>query len=169
LNRRSLIVAGIVGFVALAALTYWYRHRLTTAVAINPTSSASQLQPARPPAAQARLPEGSPAIKPSTSGMPSYSIDEVKRFVLAHPIGARNDKSGAVTIKRAEFMSSRDVSAILDGARTGFADDYMLCYVELSGNFTFPGPQNVTRTYQRGFEIFDAQTGNFLMVGGLRN
>lgn len=178
LSCRYLIAAAIVGLaVVLTASTYWYirhhhlrPHRTPQMIAVNPTSGSSQPRPARPhpTAANAQLPRGSPALKPGPTGSP-YTLDDVREFVLAHPLGARTDKSSAVTITRLEFLTSKEVSPLLKGATTGFADDYKLCYVELAGNFTFFGPQGATRTYQRAFEVFDAQTGNFLMMGGLRN
>jgi hypothetical protein len=62
---------------------------------------------------------------------------------------------------------SKQVTTLLNGASTGFPVDYLLCYVELSGTFTFSGPKGATATYHRGIEIFEAHTGNFLMGGGL--
>jgi hypothetical protein len=170
-SRRSLIVVALVAIVlVLAAAAYLSKpsHR-TAASTPYRLDGASQVLTLPRPTSSPRPPTGSPAIKLSTTGTPGYTLDEAKQFVLAHPIGPRTDKTAAVTITRAEFMSSKDVSTVLGGARTGFADDYMLCYVELTGTFTFSGPQGATRTFHRQFEVFDAQTGNFLMTGGLRD
>jgi hypothetical protein len=59
------------------------------------------------------------------------------------------------------------VSLLLQGEDAGFPDDALLCYVELHGDFTFLVPQSVVMRYHRGYEVFDARTGNLVMAGGL--
>ena len=49
---------------------------------------------------------------------------------------------------------------------TGLPDDALVCYVELRGALTFAAAPGVTLTFQRGYEVFDAHTGNLLMWGG---
>jgi hypothetical protein len=71
------------------------------------------------------------------------------------------------SVVRVAFLTSAQVSALLGGESTGVPDDTLLCYVELQGNFTFPSPQGTTQTFTKGVEVFDAQTGNLLMDGGL--
>jgi hypothetical protein len=44
-------------------------------------------------------------------------------------------------------------------------DETLVCYVELTGNLEFPAPSG-TVTYHKGYELFDAHTGNLLMAGG---
>ena len=68
---------------------------------------------------------------------------------------------------RTEFLTSREVKERLHGLTTGFAADHVLCYVELQGPFSFSGPQGVVATYSRGVLIFDAQTGNLVISGGI--
>ena len=64
-------------------------------------------------------------------------------------------------------MSSAAVGQRLNGASTGLPDDTPLCYVELTGDFTFSGPPGAEPHFARGFEVFDAKTGNLLLAGGL--
>jgi hypothetical protein len=114
------------------------------------------------------VPVGSAAIKAATQSVPSFTVDAAREYVLAHPLpafaGGKNEKP---TITRAEFLTSKQVKQILHGAGTGFADDQLLCYVELQGPFTFSGPPRTTATYPRGIMIFNAATGNFIMSGGI--
>jgi hypothetical protein len=169
MNARSqIIIASIVAVLLLiAAFSYGFR---TRGVALYENKNAiAQAGPDIPDIAKLARPTGSPAIKSDTAVVPGYTLEDVKRFVGTHPIRTNDGQPRAFTISRAEFMNSKQVSDVLNGASTGFADDYMLCYVELAGIFIFSGPRGATRTYKRGFEVFDAQTGNLLMVGGLRS
>jgi hypothetical protein len=114
------------------------------------------------------VPVGSAAIKPASESIPSFTVDAAKEYVLANPPHAfAAGKNGKLTITRAEFLTSKQVKEILRGANTGFADDQLLCYVELKGPFTFSGPPNTTVTYPRGIMIFHAATGNFVISGGI--
>jgi hypothetical protein len=113
-------------------------------------------------------PIGSPAIPPRSSGTPAFTLDDVKQFVMAHPLQRGSNGGKIFAITRAEFMSSKQVVELLHGESTGFPDDHMLCYVEMHGPVTFSGPPGVTLSYEGAIEVFDAQTGNFLIVGGLR-
>ena len=114
------------------------------------------------------VPVGSAAIKPASQSVPSFTVEAAKEYVLANPPHAfATGKNEKLTITRAEFLTSKQVKEILRGANTGFADDQLLCYVELKGPFTFSGPPNTTVTYPRGIMIFHAATGNFVMSGGI--
>jgi hypothetical protein len=117
---------------------------------------------------QTTVPVGSAAIKPASQSVPSFNVEAAREYVMAHPFPAfAGGKGKRPTITRAEFLTSKQVTEILRGASTGFADDQLLCYVELKGPFTFSGPPNTTVTYPRGIMIFHAATGNFVMSGGI--
>jgi hypothetical protein len=117
---------------------------------------------------QVTVPMGSAAIKPASQSVPSFTVETAREYVMAHPFPAfAGGKGKKPTITRAEFLTSKQVREILRGASTGFADDQLLCYVELKGPFTFSGPPNTTVTYPRGIMIFHAATGNFVMSGGI--
>ncbi|HEX3092556.1 MAG TPA: hypothetical protein VHW72_08050 [Candidatus Angelobacter sp.] len=117
---------------------------------------------------QVTVPVGSAAIKPANQSVPSFTVETAREYVMAHPFPAfAGGKGKKPTITRAEFLTSKQVKEILRGASTGFADDQLLCYVELKGPFTFSGPPNTSVTYPRGIMIFHAATGNFVMSGGI--
>jgi hypothetical protein len=166
---RSLIISAVAITVLLLAAVFAYKSYWSPRAPIYADGSAPSAHASLeiPDVNKLARPQGSPAIKANTTAVPGYTLDDVKQFVTAHPIRTSPDGAPPATISRAEFMSSKQVSELLNGTRTGFPDDYMLCYVELAGAFTFSGPMGATRTYQRGFEVFDASTGNRLMVGGL--
>ena len=55
----------------------------------------------------------------------------------------------------------------MQGESTGVPDGTLLCYVELHGTFMVHGPESQGRTqiYHTAVEVFDAQTGNLLIIG----
>jgi len=55
----------------------------------------------------------------------------------------------------------------LHGENPGFPDTVPLCYVEFAGTFVFAGPGNQALTFKKGYYVFDLQTGNLVMEGGL--
>jgi len=128
--------------------------------------------PFQPPRSSTILPLGSPAIRPTrpieqlTANAAAFTIEDVKQYVSTHRPAMSTGAQG-YTITRAEFLPSRQVNMLLNGARTGVEDDRLLSYVELRGTFSFTGPRGITVSYPRAVEIFDAHTGNLLVAGGL--
>lgn len=114
---------------------------------------------------------GSPAIHPQYSQTdpttPAYTAADVIQYVGSHPMPHSISAGLHPVVVSVRFLTSNQISAMLGGESTGLPDDTLLCYVELRGTFVFPGPQSTTVTYARGFEVFDAHSGNILMGGGL--
>jgi hypothetical protein len=102
----------------------------------------------------------------STPSSPRYSEVDAIQYVTAHPM-PRNHAGSAEhpTAVVARFMTIAQVSALIQGGSTGLPDDALVCYVELQGNFIFPGPDGPGPTYHRGYEVFDAYSGNLLLFG----
>ncbi len=109
---------------------------------------------------------GIPAIIPRTNTSPAFTVEDAVQYVNTHPMPRAFIPTSRPTIVKTAFLTSREVSALLNGESTGLPDNTLLCYVELHGTFTFPGPSGTTVTYQTGIEVFDAHTGNFLISGG---
>ncbi len=113
---------------------------------------------------------GLPAITPRNTAVgastPTFTTDDVVQYVHAHPMPDASLSGPKPVITRIAFLTSREVSTRLKGESTGVPDDTLLCYVELSGTFTFSGSSGVTVTYHTGVEVFDAHTGNLLITGG---
>jgi hypothetical protein len=67
------------------------------------------------------------------------------------------------------FIGGGDASKLLGGATVGRPDDYLVCYVELSGPFLLSGmslpPGMKPPVVQTAHEIFDAHTRNLLVFG----
>ena len=113
---------------------------------------------------------GLPAITPRNKAVgastPTFTTDDVVQYVHAHSMPDASLSGPKPVITRIAFLTSREVSILLKGESTGVPDDTLLCYVELSGTFTFSGSSGVTVTYHTGVEVFDAHTGNLLITGG---
>lgn len=166
---RNLAVVLVLAVLAVAAQIHDVAssaHLLTTAVIVDQQSG---------PVAQGHLslalPMGAPAIQPhlasSSPMVATFTTADASQYALVHgmPENPRSESSPVIT--RVMFATSAQVSAILNGENTGLPDNYLLCYVELTGTFAFAGPQGTVISYQKGFEVFDAHTGNLLMAGGL--
>jgi len=110
---------------------------------------------------------GLPAIKPHLNAGPSFTHDDVGNYVNTHQIPGASLMGSKPIITKILFESSLEVSKQLKGESTGFPDDAILCYVEFQGTFSFAGPSGKAVTYQTGYEVFDSQTGNLVMSGGM--
>jgi len=115
--------------------------------------------------------EGKPAIKPhlaaKNSQTATFTEQDVVNFVKDHPRGGVVTNSTThPTVKNIVFGNSKDLKT--SGyiySKLPYADDRLLCYVELEGNFqgtlrTAPDAIQVTKTLMM---LVDAQTGNIIM------
>jgi hypothetical protein len=100
-----------------------------------------------------------------------FTTSDVTTY-LQHQAPLRDSSGVPGTVAQVLFLTSAQVSILLDGAETGRTDSDMLCYVELHGAFTrstLPGARTRHQAplAQTAILVFDAQTGN-LLVAGLR-
>ncbi|MEO7002411.1 MAG: hypothetical protein ABI068_11360 [Ktedonobacterales bacterium] len=130
----------------------------------------------------AQVPSNAPASPAHTLGLPAITahvrqqngamIDSssVASWVLSHPLprATRNGSLARPTgIQKIVFAKSQDISKLLDGENMGVPDNTLLCYAQVSGVFEFPSPSRGKEfVYHQGIEVFDATTGNLLMVAG---
>lgn len=135
-----------------------------SAAPVNAGPAAPGPRPAhRAPAAV----DGLPAIAPragTQAGKAAFSEQDAAQYASGHRMWHNMDGSRP-TVVAVRFATSQEISALVH-TTTGRPADALLCYVELKGTFTFPGP-NQDVTYHTGFEVFDAQTGNMLVAGGM--
>jgi hypothetical protein len=153
--------------LALLALTGWaYLNQSSPAIAANGSSTVNNT--VLPPPASDKAP-GVPAIHPRTTtanpATPAFTKADVEQYVNNNPM-PRDLAPWHPVIVKVVFATSLQVSTML-GESTGVSDTTLLCYIELQGTFSFSAPDGTPVTYQRGFEVFDAHTGNLLMSGGL--
>jgi len=82
-------------------------------------------------------------------------------------------------IEKVEFLSSREATikiATSLSSVVGSTDDKLLCLVTIRGSFAMAGSPPVpgqtvgtAKTFSHAFQLFDAQTGNLILMGGLAN
>jgi hypothetical protein len=70
-------------------------------------------------------------------------------------------------VESVQFLREDEAAKSLDGERIGGPPDRIVCLVIMSGEFTFSAPGKQTVRFPRATEVFDAQTGNFLLSSGV--
>ena len=143
--------------------------------------------PTEPAGPRPKNPKGLSAIKVVTSNVATnsstkganFSEAEVRQFLKDNKDWGLIKSSGTATISKVEFLTALEVKARIgqDVAKTyGDTDDTMFCLVSFSGNFAYgagpplPGQSPSDSkgfTFTQAYQLFDAQTGNVLMLGGL--
>ncbi len=110
---------------------------------------------------------GVPAIQPHLPGVPAFSRDDVLQFFQTHGFsGLRFGSVGTPTITLILFTTSYEACELMQGESVGVPNDALVCYVELSGEFEFGSPfSNRATILHRGDAVFDARTGNLLVMG----
>ncbi len=122
-------------------------------------------------------PIGAPAIHPtrdpSTNGGAAFTAADVEQFIQTNGYAGGPTVSGKPpTILKILFVTSKEAGILLNGQDVGLPDDALVCYVLLNGPFyetAIPPyvpnrtPPPTPLTYQTGYAVFDALTGNLLM------
>jgi hypothetical protein len=122
-----------------------------------------------PPSGGGQPPAGAPGIKPHLGGVPAFTTDDMAAYVknnaLPQNVGGGDQTPTIVTNA---FLTGGDLRALL-GTSDQQPDAAPVGYVLLKGHFAFPGagPNNSPASFPYAFVLFDAQTGNLLMDGGL--
>jgi hypothetical protein len=130
---------------------------------------------------------GVPAIKPHLNGIPAFTTDDMAAYVRINPLGSGTAQGslsgssagkgqgirpgGGPAIIRDEFLTEGILIGLLKAsvAGTGRGADALLGFVEEQGSFNFGAatPDSPPLTFSYAFQVFDAQTGNRVMYGGL--
>jgi hypothetical protein len=109
-------------------------------------------------------PQGVPGIVITINrGSLAFTTDDARNYIQAHPMAGDQQE----TITRVEFLPTSKVQQLLHGDTIGTPPNYMLCYAQLQGVFTFTSWDGTLLTFNTGVMVFDAHTGNLLLEGGL--
>jgi hypothetical protein len=132
-----------------------------------PSQTLAPFSPQQPLSQAPGLPAIRPHLRSPQGNGPTYTIEDVRSYVNSHLVPAELGSQGKATIVKAAFLQSQQVSALMQGESTGVPDGTLLCYVELHGTFAVhaPGQSAKVVTYHTAVEVFDAQTGNLLIIG----
>jgi hypothetical protein len=126
------------------------------------TSSLDAAQTLPPASAGPGMPAITSGSKNSTGA--TYTSADAARFVSTHRVFRTFGSSTKPIVDTARFLRSQEVSQLFNGESLGVPDGTLVCEVVFHGTFLVPGPTGKTGTFQNGAEVFDAQTGNLLLV-----
>ena len=141
----------------------------------NSTPPAIPKEPVTYPEMPVQRLTGTPAMHPTHPDQtPAFTADELKQYLMSTPGAFGTEKASAVKIMRIDCnMKGGDVGGVLQRVETGLSNDMSVCYVEYSGTFTYYGlpskrsARGTMLTFNTGFQVFDAKTGNLMLTGGL--
>jgi hypothetical protein len=177
MQRRTVLDAGLgVLVIGLGLLIAGQNSRFLAQVQPRRPRPVRPVVPKGPivyPAIPVQQTQGGSAIRPTRpSEAPALTPDDVRRFLVSTPGALSGSGATKASISRIDCsLTARDVSNVLRGKNTGLPDNMPLCYVELSGNFTYFGPSSprsshgTTLTFHTAFRAFDARTGNLMLTG----
>jgi hypothetical protein len=167
-DRRHLIpIIVVCAVVGTFAIVFWLHRGLATAgQASSPPfpvvcPGAPQVSPGNPPGVVL----GMPAITPRNDCTPSFTEQDVRAYLQTHQELIQAPDAPPATVTLVQFMTSAQASQRMHGESIGLADDAIVCYVELSGEF-------MPRSYPPGFTphpssvgilVIDAHSGNILV------
>jgi hypothetical protein len=118
----------------------------------------------------------------ASSNGAKFTEADVRQFLNNQPQWGLIKSITPFTVEKVEFLTAREVKAHLNqdiAATLGVSDTTILCLVTAHGSFVVAGgppisgqssnASNTGATFKRAYQLYDAQTGNLLMMGGLGN
>ena len=138
-------------------------------ILIGTNQNSGSVQASSPPTNQTLAPgseTGMPAITPGSKNSTgaTYGSADAAQYVRSHHIPRTFSPSTKPIVDTVRFLTSQEVSQLFNGEPLGVPDGTLVCMVEFHGTFLTLGPNGKTGTFQNGAEVFDAQTGNLLLV-----
>ncbi len=117
--------------------------------------------------------QGFPAIHPRNDCTPSFTQQDVRDYV-AHGVslGPSIQADGEPAVTRVVFLTARDLAratadrdhSFSSSMEANYPPDMLVCYVGLSGTFSFVGdPYGGRSSLSATSIVFDAHTGNELV------
>lgn len=121
---------------------------------------------------------GSVSTNATTNGA-KFTEADVRKFLHDHPEWGQFKSMKAFNIDKVEFITAdqvkaetgRDVANLI-----GVPGSSLFCLVVVDGSFSMDGGPQVpgqalgnAKIFQHAFQLFDAQTGNLVLMGGLDN
>ena len=120
------------------------------------------------PKGEPQRPVGVSALTVKPGAKPLFTLNEVAAYVAKRNLPMNAGDARSISVAALDFISAREASARLGGAQTGLPDQYVVGFATLKGRMIFSGPSGVqSAAFERGYAIFDATSGNLLMVGSL--
>lgn len=131
-------------------------------------ASAPEEEKALPlPKGKPRRPVGLPAVNVSPDPVQPFTLKDVSAFFKTHNLPTNLGSSDQFQVDTLLFLSSGEVSKLLQGVSTGLQDNELVGFATLSGALSIPKLDGGSVTFSRGYAVFDATTGNLLVAGAL--
>jgi hypothetical protein len=121
-----------------------------------------------PPKEPGKRPLGMTAIKANPGDPQPFSKTDVVAYFKTHNLPRNAGTTAQFSVQSLEFITSAEVSKRLEGVLTGLQDNERVGFVTLVGTFIFTGPPSAKPAFFRqAYAVFDAVSGNLLLVGSL--
>jgi outer membrane murein-binding lipoprotein Lpp len=120
----------------------------------------------KPPTGTPKRPQGMAALTVKPGPAP-FTKEDVTAYFKTHKFPKNQGSADQVQVDNLEFITSGEVTKRLQGVSTGLGESERVAFATLSGPFVFTGPKTKPVRFQSGYAVFDAITGNLLMVGTL--
>lgn len=120
------------------------------------------------PAGTPKRPQGMAALVVNTGAAEPFTRQDVITYFQTHNLPRNSGSLSQFQVDTLEFLTSKEATDRLQGVSTGLSDGDRVGFVTLTGTFVFTGPPKAKpATVNRAYAVFDATTGNLLMVGSL--
>jgi hypothetical protein len=121
------------------------------------------------PAGTPQRPRGLPALEPSAQGV-VLNVDKVKKFIASHNLPHNLGSADDIQVTSVETLDVDKVKQRVGIDTTGFKGNERVGLAMLGGRVVFGGPPpDEPMVYTRAYVVFDALTGNLLMLGTLED
>jgi hypothetical protein len=114
-----------------------------------------------------KRPQGSAALTVNSGAAQPFTQQDVVNYFKTHNVPKNGGDLSQFQVSSLEFLTSKEVSARLQGEPTGLDDNDKIGFVTLTGQFVFTGPSGPPARFNQAYAAFDATTGNLLMIGTL--
>lgn len=153
----ALIIAGILAFgVPAQAQTHPTAVIVTDVQTVCPGTTTSQAR-------------GFSGITPTNTCTPSFTKDDMNAFFAKYGVNlGKIQVTGTPKLRTIRFVTASDADK-LAGRPLRLAGNPIVCYTEFRGQFQVYGdgsPGLHTKPFNTVFLVFDAHTGNILLIGG---
>ena len=122
-----------------------------------------------PPSGTPKRPQGMTALTVNSGAAQPFTKADVIAYFKTHNLPKNSASVNQIQVDTLDFLTSKDVSQRLQGVATGLAENDKVGFVTLTGTFIFTGPGTDSKVakFNRAYAVFDAATGNLLMIGTL--
>jgi hypothetical protein len=114
-----------------------------------------------------KRPQGMAGLTVKPGAIP-FTKQDVIAYFTTHNLPRNSGAINLFKVQNLEFVTNGEVTKRLEGVATGLNENDRVGFVTLVGTFVFTGPpKSKPATFREAYAVFDAVSGNLLMVGSL--